>query len=66
MATVIFSGLVQTNTLRVVDMGVGTTPRIIVEQRQPPDAMGGFGWSPLDPIPRATLEALLIAAHVIT
>lgn len=66
MATVIFSGVVLTNTLRVVDEGAGANPRIIVEQQQPADAMGSRGWSPMDPIPRATLEALLLAAHVIT
>jgi hypothetical protein len=65
VAAIIFSGLVLTNTLRVVDLGVGQVPRIIVEQRQPADAMGGFGWTQLEPIPRATLEALLLAAHVI-
>lgn len=66
MAVVIFSGLVGQQTLRVVDMGTGVAPRIIVEQRQSADAMGGFGWSIMDPIPRATLEQLLLASHVIT
>jgi hypothetical protein len=66
MAVVIFSGPVGQATMRVVDMGAGLTPRIIVEQQQIPDAMGTRGWSSMDPIPRATLEALLIAAHVIT
>jgi hypothetical protein len=66
VATILFNGLVLSNTLRVIDMGAGATPRIIVEQRWAADAMGGFGWSSLDPIPRATLEALLLAAHVIT
>lgn len=65
MATVLFSGPVTGNTLRVVDLGAGTTPRIVVEVRLPADAMGGLGWSPFDPIPRATLEALLLAAGVI-
>lgn len=66
MATVLFSGAVLTQVIRVVDMGTGQTPRILVELQQPADAMGGHGWSPMDPIPRPTLEALLIAAHVIT
>jgi hypothetical protein len=66
MATVLFSGPVVGLTLRVVDNGTGATPRIVVEQRQPADAMGGLGWAPFDPIPRATLEALLLASHVIT
>lgn len=65
MANVIFSGPVLNQTLRVVDHGAGTDPRIVVEVQQPPDAMGGRGWSKLDPIPRDTLQALLIAAHVI-
>ncbi|HZM54127.1 MAG TPA: hypothetical protein VFC03_03785 [Acidimicrobiales bacterium] len=66
MATILFSGPVLANTLRVIDLGAGQVPRVIVEQQQPADAMGGHGWSPMDPIPRATLEALLLAAHVIT
>jgi hypothetical protein len=66
MATIIFSGVVLTETLRVVDMGVGTSPRIIVEMQQQPDAMGSRGWSSRDSISQRTLEALLLAAHVIT
>lgn len=66
MAVVLFSGPVLTQTLRVIDLGAGQVPRILVEQQQPADAMGGHGWAPMDPIPRPTLEALLLAAHVIT
>jgi hypothetical protein len=66
VAVVVFSGPVQTMTLRVVDLGSGQSPRVVVEMRQPPDAMGGTGWAQMDPIPRATLEALLIASHVIS
>jgi hypothetical protein len=47
-------------------MGVGTSPRIIVEMQQQPDAMGSRGWSSRDSISQRTLEALLLAAHVIT
>lgn len=66
MATIIFSGPVQGNTLRVVDMGTGSNPRVVVEVQQPPDSMGARGWSTMDPIPGATLAALLLASHVIT
>jgi hypothetical protein len=66
MASVIFSGVVLGGTMRVVDLGAGAVPRVVVEQQQSADAMGGHGWGPVDPIPRATLEALLLAAHVIT
>lgn len=66
MATVIFSGLVAGNTMRVVDAGAGANPRITVEMRSPADAMGTQGWGRFDPIPTPVLEALLIAAHVIT
>lgn len=65
MAVVLFSGPVLSQTIRVVDEGVGTNPRVIVEVQQSADAMGGRGWLPVDPISRATLEALLLAAHVI-
>lgn len=66
MAVVLFSGAVLSSTMRVVDLGAGAVPRVIVEQQQQVDAMGGHGWAGVDPIPRATLEALLLAAHVIT
>jgi hypothetical protein len=66
MASVIFSGMVLQQQTRVVDLGAGATPRILVELQQPIDGMGGHGWTSLDPIPRAVLEALLLAAHVIT
>lgn len=66
MAAVIFQGEVLDQLVRVVDGGSGTVPRIVVEIQQSPDAMGGRGWSNLDPIPRETLEQLLIASGVIT
>jgi hypothetical protein len=65
MATILFSGLVANATTRVVDKGAGVEPRLFVELQQPPDAMGTQGWSSLDPIPRATLEALLLATGTI-
>jgi hypothetical protein len=66
MASILFSGVIASQTIRVVDLGAAFTPRLFVEQQQPADAMGTRGWAPLDPIPRATLEALLLATHVIT
>jgi hypothetical protein len=66
MATIIFQGTVNQNVTRVVDLGAGMVPRVVVEIAQPPDHMGGIGWSTLDPIPGATLGMLLLAAHVIT
>ncbi len=66
MANVIFSGPVGGQTMRVVDMGAGQLPRVVVELMQPADAMGARGWAPLDPIPGLTLGALLLAAHVIS
>jgi hypothetical protein len=66
MARVVFSGPIQNDVIRVVDNGAGTNPRLIVEVQQPPDAMGGRGWTPLNPISREQFEALMIAAHVIT
>lgn len=65
MASVIFSGTVLGQVTRVVDLGAGTNPRLVVELQLPPDAMGGRGWGMLDPIPRTVFEALLIAAHVV-
>lgn len=65
VATILFSGLVDGQTIRVVDKGSGAQPRLVVEQRQPADAMGTFGWSLVDPISRQTFEALLIGAGVV-
>jgi hypothetical protein len=65
MAAIIWTGAIQNQTLRVVDLGVGSAPRLIVEQRQPPDAMGGMGWVPMDPIPRSVFEGILLASGVV-
>jgi hypothetical protein len=38
-------GVVAETTYRLVDLGAGATPRLILEQQQPPDSMGGVGWA---------------------
>lgn len=65
MAAIIWSGVVLQLTYRVVDNGAGTNPRLIVEQQQAPDAMGGHGWSALNSIDRAIFEGILISAGVV-
>lgn len=65
MAAVIWTGPVGQVTWRVVDNGAGTNPRLIVEQQQPPDAMGGHGWVAFQTIDRAVFEGMLIAAGVV-
>lgn len=65
MAVVIFNQLVLGTTTRVVDLGAGTNPRLVVEIQQFADAMGGRGWSALDPVPRAVFEALLVQSGVV-
>lgn len=65
MAAVIFMQTVLGTPTRVVDLGTGLTPRLIVEIQGGADAMGGRGWSGMDPIPRAVFEALLIQAGVV-
>lgn len=65
MAAIIFTGAVLNQTLRVVDIGVGSHPRLVVESQQLPDAMGARGWVMVDPIPQPMFEALLIASHVV-
>lgn len=65
VATILFSGLVAGQAMRVVDRGAGAVPRLVVEQQQPADAMGTFGWSQVDPIPRQTFEALLVNSGVV-
>jgi hypothetical protein len=66
MATVIFQGLVLTDTVRVVDFGTGQTPRLAVELQLGMDAMGARGWGRMSTLTVDQLAALLIAAHVIT
>lgn len=65
MAVVLWSGLIGTDTYRVVDLGAGTTPRLVVEVQAATDAMGGHGWNRFDPIPRDVFEALLIRSGVV-
>lgn len=66
MASIIWSGVVANSTLRVIDLGVGNAPRLVVESQQPADAMGTHGWSRFDPIPGVVFEGILLAAGVIT
>lgn len=65
MATVIWSGLVDGATVRVVDQGTLAPERLIVEVQAPADAMGGRGWTRQDLITRSTLQGLLIASGVV-
>jgi hypothetical protein len=66
MAAIIWSGTVEGNTFRVVDMTAAVSPRIQVEMRQQPDLMGTMGWGRFDPIPTAVFSAMLIASGVVT
>jgi hypothetical protein len=66
MPTIIFSGPVLGQTVRVVDFGTGQTPRLALESQNPPDAMGSMGWSKMFTLTVDQLAALLLAAHVIT
>ena len=66
MPAVIWSGAVEGNTFRVIDLGVQIVPRLEVEIQQGPDAMGGRGWSRFDPIPTNVFSAMLIASGVVT
>lgn len=63
---VVWTGQIDTETYRVVDLGVGAPERLIVEIRGSADAMGNRGWQRFEPIPRHVFEAMLIAARVIT
>jgi hypothetical protein len=65
MAAVLWSGAIDTSTYRVVDLGAGQNPRLVVEVQSPPDAMGARGWSPFDPIPRPVFEQLLVKSGVV-
>lgn len=53
-------------TFRLLDMGAGESPRFRLEQQQPPDALGGQGWSsiglPFADVLEKALAALLGAA----
>jgi len=62
----IWIGEIDALTYRVVDLGPGTAERLVVESRQPPDALGGRGWTRFEPIPRRVFEQMLIAARVVT
>jgi hypothetical protein len=64
-ARVAWQGQIAGATYRVIDLGAGLTPRVMVEIQAPADAMGGHGWQRFEPIPRDIFEAMLIAAGVI-
>lgn len=66
MAVVLFTGVIVGQTMRVVDRGAGLNPRLIVELKQPDDAMGAARWAAVDPITRVQFEALLLASGVVT
>lgn len=65
MAVVLWSGAIDAATYRVVDLGAGQTPRLVVEIQGQADAMGGRGWQAFDPIPRPVFEQLLIRSGVV-
>jgi hypothetical protein len=67
MATVIWTGTIDQQTYRVVDLGAAAiVPRLQVEMQQSPDLMGAQGWGRFDPIPTAVFSAMLLAAGVVT
>lgn len=66
MASVIWTGVVEGNTFRVLDLGAAVNPRLEVEIQQQPDGMGQRGWSRFDPIPTSVFSAMLIQAGVVT
>jgi hypothetical protein len=65
MAIVLWTGPIDNATYRVVDLGAGVNPRLVVEVQGPTDAMGGKGWAPFDPIPRPVFEQLLVKSGVV-
>ena len=66
MANIIWTGVVEGATFRVVDLGPPAVLRLQVEIQQGPDLMGAQGWGRFDPIPTAVFSAMLIAAGVVT
>lgn len=41
---VLWSDNVDSQNWRLVDLGPGNTPRFLIEQQMPPDALGSRGW----------------------
>ena len=66
MAVIKWTGVIEGQTFRVVDLGVASSPRVQVEIRLQPDMMGGMGWGRFDPIPTSVFSAMLVAAGVVT
>ena len=60
--TIAWQGTVPSGTYRVVDLGAGQDPRVVIERQQPADALGGVGWQrvnlPLDDVLEAVFAAL--------
>jgi len=65
MASVIWTGAIEGNNFRVLDLGVAVNPRLEVEIQLQPDGMGARGWSRFDPIPTSVFSAMLVAAGVV-
>jgi hypothetical protein len=67
MPSVIWTGTIESQTFRVVDLGAAAiVPRLQVEMQQAPDLMGTMGWGRFDPIPTSVFSAMLLAAGVVT
>jgi len=60
---VLWMGEISGFTYRLVDMGAGAEPRVLLEQQQPPDAMGGTGWARID-VPLANVLTTAFLALV--
>lgn len=65
MATVVWTGTVDGQVVRVVDAGALAPERLIIEVQAPADAMGARGWTRQDLITRSVFQGLLIGAGVV-
>jgi len=66
MPRIIWTGEIDGQTYRVIDLGPNLIPRLEVEIQQGPDAMGARGWSRFDPIPTTVFSRMLLDSGVVT
>jgi|GEM_PF-3047449 len=66
MPRIIWTGVIDDQTFRVIDLGPNLIPRLEVEILGSPDAMGTPRWNRFDPIPTTVFSRMLIDSGVVS
>ena len=66
MPHVIWTGDIEGQVFRVIDLGSSISPRLQVEIRQGNDLLGAEKWGLFDPIPTGVFSRMLLDSGVVT